>query len=62
MAGRNANHYTRTDYTNYNEILSITILEQIFETFTFNEENLGNSTEIFQMFQRTNTDPWQKVS
>ena len=45
MAGRNANNYTRTDYTNYNEILSITISEQIFEsliseTFTFNEENL----------------------
>ena len=31
MAGRNANHYTRTDYTNNNEILSITISEQIFE-------------------------------
>ena len=31
MAGRNANHYNRTDYTNYNEILSITISEQIFE-------------------------------
>ena len=31
MAGQNANHYTRTDYTNNNEILSITISEQIFE-------------------------------
>ena len=31
MAGQNANHYTRTDYTNYNEILIITISEQIFE-------------------------------
>ena len=31
MAGPNANHYTRTDYTNYNKILSITISEQIFE-------------------------------
>ena len=31
MAGRNANHYTRTDSINNNEILSITILEQIFE-------------------------------
>ena len=31
MAGWNANHYTRTDYTNNNEILSITISEQIFE-------------------------------
>ena len=31
MAGPNANHYTRTDYTNNNEILSITISEQIFE-------------------------------
>ena len=31
MAGRNAYHYTRTDYTNNNEILSITMLEQIFE-------------------------------
>ena len=30
-AGRNANHYTWTDYTNNNEILSITISEQIFE-------------------------------
>ena len=31
MAGRNANDYTRTDYTNNNENLSITISEQIFE-------------------------------
>ena len=31
MEGRNTNHYTRTDYTNINEILSITISEQIFE-------------------------------
>ena len=31
MAGQNANHYTRTDYKNYNEILSITILKRIFE-------------------------------
>ena len=32
MAGQNANHYTRTDYTNYKELLSsITISEQIFE-------------------------------
>ena len=31
MAGQNANHYTRTDYTNNNDNLSITILEQIFE-------------------------------
>ena len=31
MAGRNANNYTRTDYSNYNEILSIKISEQIFE-------------------------------
>ena len=30
-AGRNANQYTRADYTNNNEILSITISEQIFE-------------------------------
>ena len=36
MAGQNANHYTRTDYTDNNKILSITISE----TFTFNEENL----------------------
>ena len=40
MAGQNANYYTRTDYTNNNEILSITISKQISETFTFNEENL----------------------
>ena len=31
MAGQNANHYTRMDYSNDNEILSITISEQIFE-------------------------------
>ena len=31
MAGWNANHYTRTDYTNNNETLSITISEQMFE-------------------------------
>ena len=31
MAGRNANHYIRTDYTNCNEILSVTISEQIWE-------------------------------
>ena len=31
MAGQNANQYTRTDYTNNNKILSITISEQIFE-------------------------------
>ena len=31
MAGWNGNHYTRTDYTNNNEILSITMSEQIFE-------------------------------
>ena len=35
MAGQNANHYTRTDYTNNNEILSIRISEQIFEAFNF---------------------------
>ena len=35
MAGRNANHYTRTDYANYNEILSITISEQIFQKLNF---------------------------
>ena len=40
MAGQNANHNARTDYTNNNEILSIRISEQIFEAFTFNEENL----------------------
>ena len=28
---QNANYYNRTDYTNNNEILSITISEQIFE-------------------------------
>ena len=31
MAGQNANHYTRTNNANKNEILSITISEQIFE-------------------------------
>ena len=31
MAGQKAKHYTRTDYTNNNEILSITISQQIFE-------------------------------
>ena len=31
MAGWNANPYTRTDYKNNYEILSITISEQIFE-------------------------------
>ena len=31
MAGQNANHYNRTDYTNNNEIISMTILEKIFE-------------------------------
>ena len=31
MEGRNANHYTRTDYKNKNKILSITISEQIFK-------------------------------
>ena len=31
MEVQNDNHYTRTDYTNNNEILSITIFVQIFE-------------------------------
>ena len=65
MAGQNVNHYTRTDYINNNEILSITISEKIFEAKFLKLLLLTrkfNSTEIFQMSQRINTDPWQKVS
>ena len=48
MAGRNASHYIRTDYTNNNEIHSKTILEQIFEAKFLKLLLLPNEENIIQ--------------